>query len=146
MVSIIHDVRYYETDKMGVVHHSNYIRWFEDARLAWLEQAGTPFAEAEEEGLISPVIAISCDYKNPAKFGDRIRLHIQCTKYNGIRLEYAYKAMREDGTILVTGTSKHCFMTDESPGPVPMQKIWPAMYENILAAHQADLLEAKGDV
>lgn len=138
MLSITHDVHYYETDKMGVVHHSNYIRWFEIARIAWLEAAGTPFAAAEEEGMISPVVSISCDYKYPSRFGDRVSIEVRCTKFNGIRLEFAYTASLSDGTVVVTGSSRHCFQTAESTRPVSMKKLWPAMYEKIVAAYEAD--------
>lgn len=142
MLHIDHDVHYYETDKMGVVHHSNYIRWFEDARIAWLEQAGTPFVDVEAEGVISPVVGLTADYKHPSVFGDRIRVYVTCTKFNGIRLEYAYRAVRDDGQLVMTGTSKHCFQQADSPRPVNMAKLWPDMYEKILAAFKADQAEA----
>ena len=64
-------VYYYETDKMGIVHHSNYIRWFEEARVDLIEQAGLPFQLVEEEGLMTPVLSanvnISC-HSNSAMY------------------------------------------------------------------------------
>ena len=63
-------VYYYETDKMGIVHHSNYIRWFEEARVDLIEQAGLPFETVEAQGLMTPVLSAESTYKLPFKFGD----------------------------------------------------------------------------
>lgn len=58
-----HKVQYYETDQMKVVHHSNYIRWFEEARTDYMSQVGVPYAEVERAGIIIPVVDVSCKYK-----------------------------------------------------------------------------------
>ena len=58
-----HKVQYYETDKMGIVHHSNYIRWMEEARIDFLDSIDFGFAMLESQGVISPVIGVECDYK-----------------------------------------------------------------------------------
>ena len=57
-----HIVQYYETDKMGITHHSNYIRWMEEARIDFLSKIGWNYAKLEEEGIISPVVAVDCIY------------------------------------------------------------------------------------
>ena len=67
-----HRVSYYETDQMGIVHHSNYIRWFEDARVDFLEKVGFSYAKMEEIGIMIVVLGASCDYKVSARFGDTI--------------------------------------------------------------------------
>ena len=76
MQEYIHKVQYYETDKMGIVHHSNYIRWMEEARVAFLERIGWSFARLEESGLVSPVTEVSCKYKAPCTFADVITIKI----------------------------------------------------------------------
>ena len=63
-------VFYYETDKMGIVHHSNYLRWFEEARVDVIEQAGLPFETVEAQGLMSPVLSAECEYLLPFMFGE----------------------------------------------------------------------------
>ena len=63
MEPYVHKVQYYETDKMGIVHHSNYIRWMEEARIDFLERMGWPYDRLENEGIISPVIGVDCKYK-----------------------------------------------------------------------------------
>ena len=57
-----HTIQYYETDKMGITHHSNYIRFMEEARIHFLKEAGWPYEKLEEEGVISPVVGVTCDY------------------------------------------------------------------------------------
>ncbi|HOF69442.1 MAG TPA: acyl-CoA thioesterase, partial [Ruminococcus sp.] len=61
---------YYETDKMGIVHHSNYIRWFEKSRVSLLEQAGLPFEAIEAQGVMVPVLSAECHYKFPVRFDE----------------------------------------------------------------------------
>lgn len=139
MIKIEHVVHYYETDKMGVVHHSNYIRWFEDARIAWLDACGTPYDYVESRGVISPVVGIEADYKYPSRFGDTVTVQVYCTKYNGVRLEYAYELSLPDGTVVATGKSRHCFQEEGKTRPVSMLRNWPDMHEKILLAHEADL-------
>ena len=56
MEAYTHKVLYYETDQMGIVNHSNYIRWFEEARTDFMEQLGMGYAEMEKEGIVSPVL------------------------------------------------------------------------------------------
>ena len=68
------DVRYYETDQMGIVHHSNYIRYFECGRIAMLDQVGLPMHKIEEMGIMLPIISVDCRYRYPARLGDRLRI------------------------------------------------------------------------
>ncbi|MBR5468274.1 MAG: acyl-CoA thioesterase [Firmicutes bacterium] len=115
---------YYETDQMGVVHHSNYIRWFEEARVDFMDQLGLPFAKLEEEGIISPVVSISCSYKQSVKFDQRVLVSPYIKEYNGIKLIIEYKvAIKETGVICCTGESKHCFLVDGRP--VSLKKASP---------------------
>ena len=57
-----HKTQYYETDQMGIIHHSNYIRWFEEARMDMMEQMGMGYAEMEKRGIISPVLSVHSEY------------------------------------------------------------------------------------
>ena len=67
-----HKVHYYETDQMGIAHHSNYIRWFEEARVDFMEQGGFSYKELESRGIISPVLEVNAKYKSMCYFGDRL--------------------------------------------------------------------------
>lgn len=68
------DVRYYETDQMGIVHHSNYIRYFECGRIDLLKKAGLPIEKIEEEGVMLPVVSVECRYRTPAKLGETLKV------------------------------------------------------------------------
>ena len=68
------DVRYYETDLMGIVHHSNYIRYFEYGRIKMLEDIGLPISKIESEGIMLPVVSTFCTYKTPSRMGDNLKI------------------------------------------------------------------------
>lgn len=68
------DVRYYETDQMGIVHHSNYIRYFECGRNAMLKEMNMPMEKVEASGVMMAVVAVDAQYKVPAKLGDTLRI------------------------------------------------------------------------
>ncbi len=116
MIKYSHKVQYYETDKMGVTHHSNYIRWMEEARVDLLDRIGLPFSEMEKQGIVSPVVSIEAKYKRPTTFEDVIEIETRVECYNGIRLVFAY-AMRNaaTGDIVVEARSTQCFLCGGKP-------------------------------
>lgn len=66
---------YYETDKMGIIHHSNYIRWFEEARLHYMEEMGWPFTKVEAMGIVIPVLSVDCQYKSMVRYDDIVDIY-----------------------------------------------------------------------
>ena len=112
--SVTLHVRYYETDAMGIVHHSNYIRWFEVARTNYLRKIGLPYRELEESGTMSPVIGVRCDYLKSARYDDTIEVRAWVSAYNGVRLTIAYQVTR-DSQVLCRGESDHAFVHDGRP-------------------------------
>ncbi|MBR6771512.1 MAG: acyl-CoA thioesterase [Lachnospiraceae bacterium] len=131
MKPYIHKVQYYETDKMGITHHSNYIRWMEEARVDFLEQIGWGYDRMEECGIISPVISVECAYQKPTTFNDRIRVEIRVEGYTGVKLTLKY-IMQDIYTeeIVALGESKHCFLSEEGK-PVTLWKQFPEL-DNVL--------------
>jgi len=124
-----HRVSYYETDQMGIVHHSNYIRWFEDARVDFLEKVGFSYDKMEELGVMIVVLGASCEYKFSARFGDRVIIIPKISEFNGFKLTVTYRVMsKTDGTLLATGETKHCF-TDLNLKPVRTKKDFPDIYK-----------------
>ncbi|MBQ7335555.1 MAG: acyl-CoA thioesterase, partial [Clostridia bacterium] len=104
MNDYIHKVNYYETDKMGITHHSNYIRWMEEARVDYLEQIGMGYAKLEKDGIVSPVIGVECQYKRPTTFGDEIRIHVEIAEFKRIELIIAYTITNhQTGDLVLTG-------------------------------------------
>ncbi len=105
----LHNVQYYETDKMGVVHHSNYIRWFEEARVAFLEEIGLPYGKMEDEGISSPVVKVECRYIKPAVFGETAEIETEVTELGNVRFAFSYRVTDKTGVLLAEGASLHCF-------------------------------------
>ena len=110
MKSYIHIVQYYETDKMGITHHSNYIRWMEEARVDFLSRIGLSYDMLEKNGIFSPVTAIDCRYVNSTTFADEISIRITVKEFRGVRLILEYTMTKSDGTVACTGRSEHCFL------------------------------------
>ena len=108
-----HRIQYYETDRMGITHHSNYIRIMEEARVDYLEQLGFPYAEMERRGIISPVTAVNCKYLATTTFDDRIRVDVRVIAFNGVVLTVGYEMTNQDGKHVFTGSSQHCFLNRE---------------------------------
>src|SRR5690625_5296749 len=98
-------VRYAETDQMGVVHHSNYLVWFEIGRTNFMKQLGFHYAEMEAQNILSPVIDVHISYKNPAKYGETIVVKTWLKKYDGVRMTYGYEVTNQEEKVLVTGAT-----------------------------------------
>ena len=114
MTPYLHKVQYYETDKMGVTHHSNYIRWMEEARVDLLEQIGWGYDRMEALGIRSPVTGVECSYKAPTTFGDTVEIRAGIREYRGVHLVMEYEMRRlSDGRVVLEGTSRHCFLDRE---------------------------------
>ncbi len=127
MKAYIHKVQYYETDKMQVTHHSNYIRFMEEARVDFFEQAGYGYDRLEREGIASPVIGVTFDYKKTTTFTDEISIMVSVMELSVMRLKLGYE-MRCNGQLVGTGTSCHCFI-NEKGRPVNIRKANEELYQ-----------------
>ncbi len=123
-----HKVQYYETDAMRIVHHSNYIRWMEEARLSFFDEIGLPYERIEEMGIIIPVLGVSCEYRVSTKYGDRVKIWAELESFSGLRFSVTYRITSPDGTVLyATGKTDHCFL-DARMKPVSIKKTAPELY------------------
>lgn len=131
MEAYVHHVQYYETDRMGITHHSNYIRWMEEARIDFLSQYGWPYEKLEEAGIFIPVLAVEGHFHKSTTFSDAITIRVRVESFNGIRLRLAYE-MTTDGAKrpLFTGSSEHCFLNAKGR-PIRLNKDYPAFYEQM---------------
>lgn len=126
-------INYYETDRMGVVHHSNYIRFLEEARCQMLNDNGMPYSAFEEQGVMIPVLGVNCDYKLPVTFDDIIEIKPFVKYFNGIRLTMGYHITnKKTSDLVLIGETRHCF-TDMSLKPVRLQKQIPEFYDKLTA-------------
>lgn len=131
-------VNYYETDQMGVVHHSNYIRYFEEARLTWMEEIGISYSAMEKEGIIIPVTFVDCQYKIPVRFDEVVDIKTSIAKFDGVKMEFVYEIESpETGVLHTTGRSGHCFL-DADLKPVLVRKKQPEIYQKIVDALRED--------
>lgn len=132
-------VNYYETDKMGVVHHSNYIRYMEEARCSWLNTIEMSFQALEENGITIPVLGVNCSYKYHATFGDTILIKTFVKEYSGVRMTVGYEMKdKETDKIFLTGETKHCF-TNKDLKPINLKKIAPQFsdkFQNLLEGNK----------
>ena len=127
-----HKVQYYETDKMGITHHSNYIRWMEEARVDWLDKIGWSFEKLENLGMISPVVEINCKYINSTKFNDIVEINVILKEYKGVKLIVEYEMINSKTKELVAkGESKHCFTTKDGK-IISIKKENPEFNETLL--------------
>lgn len=123
-----HTVQYYETDKMGITHHSNYIRWMEEARIAFLAETGWTFEKLESMGIISPVVSVECKYKVTSTFADVISIQVTVEEFKGVKLKLNYRMTNEKGQICCEAHSEHCFLNAQGR-PIRMQKEYPDLYQ-----------------
>lgn len=135
----IHQTQYYETDQMGIIHHSNYIRWMEEARLAYMDEMDFPYKRVEEAGIISPVLGVTCDYKSMTHFGDRVVIEVKLSSFRGVKYEISY-VMRDEETkeVRAVGASRHCYLKKDGR-PVNIKKELPELYEKMMLALEEDV-------
>ena len=109
-----HVVQYYEIDRMGIVHHSNYIRWMEEARVDFLDRIGFSYAAMEARGVVSPVRALQCQYRRSCTFGDAVDIAVTIRDFNGVVLTIGYDMRNAaTGEAVCTATSEHVFLDRE---------------------------------
>lgn len=131
-------INYYETDQMGIVHHSNYIRYFEEARCSFMEQTGYTYARLEEEAIVSPTLAVSCKYIHSVKYGDTIRIAVRMVKLSRLKCAFEYEITdAETGEIRARGTSEHGFISREGR-PVILPREKPEFYAICQAEYESD--------
>ena len=137
MITYKHTVQYYETDKMGIVHHSNYIRWMEEARVYYLKEIGQDYDKLEADGVISPVAAVDVKYSVATKFPEEISIETSVEEFNGIRLSFKYVMKNASGKTVCKAHSEHCFLN--AAGKVlRVEKELPALHEALKEREKID--------
>lgn len=122
-----HKAQYYETDQMGIIHHSNYIRWMEEARMDYLSSVGFPMERIEAAGIVSPVVSVNCKYKKVCRLNEVICISISVKEYNGIKLVLEYEMIEKtSGELRTVANSEHCF-TNKAGMLVNVKKAYPEL-------------------
>jgi len=106
-------VRYAETDRMGIAHHSNYLIWFEAGKTDFLKKAGLSNSNIENKGILLPLSHLECEFKSPANFEDEIVVKTKIKKMTGVKIEFQYVIINNNGKLIATGNTTHAW-TDKS--------------------------------
>ena len=131
MTGYKHKVQYYETDKMGIVHHSNYIRWMEEARVDFLEKIDWSYDQLEKVGLVSPVLSLNIDYNHPTYFSDIVSIDVEILELKMSKMRVGYKMTNEEGKVVAKCESSHGFLLS-SGRPAILKRDFPGLYEALL--------------
>ncbi len=131
-------VHYYETDKMNCVHHSNYIRWFEEARTFLMEQMGFGYDKVEALNILCPVLHAQAEYRSMTRFGETVEIEAKILNYTGVKLSFSY-TVRDKTTkaLRCTGKTEHCFLNEKGK-PILLRRVQPQLDLRIRAAAEAD--------
>ena len=132
--------RYYETDQMGIIHHANYIRWMEEARIDLMNQMGYPYRRFEEMGYLSPVLHAECEYKKSVKFDDEVKIVVSLQEFGRLKftLKYEIYNMSQGGVLSARGTTRHCFLNSKTGLPMLMDKEMKEFSETMEKMLKAD--------
>ena len=127
-------VRYYETDQMGIVHHSNYIRYFECARNNMMREFGYPIEKCEEEGVTVPIVSVECRYRYPARMGDDLKVVAMVEQVPLAKLTIRQEVYNQDGTLCVEGKVVLGFLNKDTGRPTRC----PDQLRNAIESHIGD--------
>ena len=117
--------QYHETDQMGIIHHSNYVKWMEEARINLMDQIGLSYKQMEEMEIISPVLSIEVNYRSMVYFDDIVVIEPRLVKYDGIRMEIEYNMYdKKTCEIRCTAKSSHGFL-NRSGKPISLKRSYP---------------------
>lgn len=133
----VRKVHFYETDQMGIVHHSNFIRWMEEARVDFMEQLGYGYDRATREGIDFVLMGISCDYKSMVRFADTVRIETDITDFGPVKLTVRYRMFDQPtGELRATGESRHCCYDSRRKRPAGLNRVLPELYDLMQAYYQ----------
>lgn len=125
------DVRYSETDRMGIVHHSRYYPWFEMGRCAFMDHTGISYAEMEKRDLQVPLTQSGAKYFEGAKFGDTVTVATKLSELGVVRCTFKYRVYRSsDQKLLAEGFTKHAFV-DGNLKPINAKKKFPEIWQSL---------------
>lgn len=127
-------VHYQDTDQMGVVHHANYVGWFEIGRTEMMRNTGIAYSEMEKLGLLLPVVDIDIQYRRPARYDESITIFTNIVSFSAVRLEFEYEVRRiaensdrSSGELLAKGKTRHMWI-DHKWKPARIDKVAPDVF------------------
>ena len=113
IVTTLYRVKFFDTDVMGVVHHSNYIRWFETGRVEFLRKLGIDLNEMMDDGILFPIVEVGAKFHAPARFDDELEIETTAEALTKAKMKFNYVVRRRGvEKILAEGTSTNVFTND----------------------------------
>jgi acyl-CoA thioester hydrolase len=112
-------VRYAETDRMGLLHHANYLVYFEQARTELLRSFGLSYRDLEDKGFLLVITKVELRYKRPAFYDDLLTVHTTVAKTTAVRIDHVYEVFRDGTLIAEGGTTLACVDREGRPQPLP---------------------------
>ena len=113
IVTTKYRVKFFDTDTFGIVHHSNYIRWFETGRVEFLRELGIDLNEMMSDGILFPIIEIGAKFHSPAKFDDELEIETTAEALTKAKMKFNYVIRKlGDEKILAEGNSTNVFTHD----------------------------------
>ena len=129
--------QYYETDQMGIIHHAAYVHWMEEARVDFLSQIGWGLDKIEAMGIVSPVVAISCKYKQTTTFPEQVFITVSLDEVKGARLRLSYVMKNSSGQTVLEARSENCF-TDKDGKVLRIDRRFPEFYQALCRLAEAN--------
>ena len=117
-ISEVFRVRYNETDQMGFAHHSNYLNYFEMARIEWLNKIGFSYAALERQGIVMPVVSVQINFKSPAYFDDPLTIKLVVNEIPKASIKIDYIIMNALKNEIAYGSTTLAFLNIEINKPV----------------------------
>ena len=128
-------VRYYETDQMAVVHHSNYIRYFEIARDEMMVKLGFPIERCESElNVLVPIVSVECHFRHPARMGDVLTASAEVTRVPLAKMVIRQAVHNQDGVLCAEGLVTLVFLDKDSFTPVRCPEPIVELFEKYINA------------
>ncbi len=140
MTTTVLEVRYAETDMMGIMHHSRYYPWFELARGDFIKQVGISYSEMEKMGVMMPLTETGAKYLEGLKYEQRAEVTCTLEELSAARCTFSYTVKRiSDGKITTTGITRHGFVDSQTFKPINLKKKFPELYKKLESLVEKDI-------
>ena len=123
--------RYAETDQMGIIHHSVYAIWYEQARTEFFNEIGFRYDEVEKNGIMTPLIELSCEYKRPAYYNQEVEVRTKIIKLTPVKFILEYDIYNQENQLINIGKTTLAWADAKTFKIINLQKKYPEVYQLI---------------
>ena len=123
--------RYAETDQMGIIHHSVYAIWYEEARTNFFNEIGIIYDEIEKMGIMTPLIELNCEYKKPAYYNQEVEIRTKIIKLTPVKFIIEYDIFNKENQLINIGKTTLAWADSKSFKIINLQKKYPEIYKSI---------------